>query len=186
MLPRELPAAEREALLRLVAAWEMARAIDKEKSIVELARGTLLPVRLQRVELSEKASLHPWRWCRPACRFVTATPIALDRNPGNLRSNQHGTAHKASVEAQRSIAESCERVGLPRPISVEVSLAPLLPGAQPVRSFLLWPDRPGRIQRVRVHADIRFNKAVRGPVLLGAGRFFGLGLCLPVVDWESR
>jgi len=35
---------------------------------------------------------------------------------------------------------------------------------------------------VRVHADIQFAAPVRGPLLLGAGRYFGLGLCLPVED----
>ena len=111
-----------------------------------------------------------------------ATPIALDRNPGNIRSNQGGTAQRAAIEAQRSIADACERIGLPRPLSVEVSLSPLLPGVQPVRAFLPWPGRPGRVSRTRVHADIIFPEVVRGPVILGAGRFFGLGLCLPVPE----
>jgi CRISPR-associated protein Csb2 len=34
--------------------------------------------------------------------------------------------------------------------------------------------------RVPIHADIRFELPVKGPLLLGAGRYFGLGLCLPV------
>jgi CRISPR-associated protein Csb2 len=185
VMPRGLAATEREALLRLIAAWERQRAIDSESS-VELAGGTLPPVYLKRIELSAKISLRPRTWCRPARRFVTATPIALDRNPGNLRSNQHGTAHKAAVEAQQSVAGACERIGLPRPISVEVSLAPLLPGAQPVREFLPWPAKPGRLVRVRVHAEIRFAEPVHGPVLLGAGRFFGLGLCLPMSEEEYQ
>jgi CRISPR-associated protein Csb2 len=181
VLPRNLSHEDREILLRLVAAWE-TRALN---AVVELAGGTLPPVRLQRVELSEKASLTPARWCRPSRRFVTATPIALDRNPGNLRSNAHHTAHRAAIEAQRSVADACERIGIPRPVSVEISLTPLLQGVQPVRAFLPWPGRPGRPTRVRVHADVRFAEPVRGPVLLGAGRFFGLGLCLPVADEES-
>jgi CRISPR-associated protein Csb2 len=122
------------------------------------------------------------RWCRSSTRFITATPIALDKNPGNLRSNQDGTARKAALEARRSISDSCLRVVGVQPVSVEVSLAPLLPGAQHVRDFLPWPGRPGRTPRVRVHADIRFEECVRGPLLLGAGRYFGLGLCLPVGD----
>jgi CRISPR-associated protein Csb2 len=183
--PRELASSEREALLRIVAGWERDRAIDVDDTM-ELAGGTLPPVRYRRVELSAKVSLRPGTWCRPARRFVTATPIALDKNPGNLRSNQQGAAHKASIEAQRSIADACERIGLPRPISVEVSSAPLLPGAQHVRSFLPWPSRPGRTARVRVHADILFAEPVRGPVLLGAGRYFGLGLCLPLPEEGLR
>lgn len=90
------------------------------------------------------------------------------------------------MEAQRYVADACTRIGLPRPMSVEVSLAPLLPGAQPVHAFLPWPGRPGRTARVRVHADIRFAEPVRGPVLLGAGRFFGLGLCLPIPEGVTR
>lgn len=181
VIPRELADSDREALLRLVAAWERDRATDVDGTM-ELASISLPTIRLRRVELPAKSTLRPATWCRPARRFVTATPIALDRNPGNLRSNQQRTAHRASIEAQRYVANACERIGLPRPISVEVSLAPLLPGAQPVHAFLPWPDRPGRTARVRVHADILFAEKVRGPVLLGAGRFFGLGLCLPIQE----
>jgi CRISPR-associated protein Csb2 len=181
VMPCGLGPTERESLLRLIAAWERDRAVDSDGTM-ELARATLPPVRFRRVELSAKLSVNPRRWCRPARRFLTATPIALDRNPGNLRSNQQGAAHKASIQAQQLIADGCERIGLPRPSSVEVSLSPMLPGAQPVRAFLPWPGQPGRTVRVRVHADIRFGELVRGPVLVGAGRYFGLGLCLPVPD----
>ncbi len=185
VIPRGLVGPDREALLRLVAAWERDRAIDADGTM-ELAGAGLPAVCFKRVELPAKSTLRPATWCKPAHRFVTATPIALDRNPGNLRSNQHGTAHKASIEAQRYVADACERVGLLRPISVEVSLAPLLPGTQPVHAFLPWPGRPGRTARMRVHADITFAEKVAGPVLLGAGRFFGLGLCLPISEEGSR
>jgi CRISPR-associated protein Csb2 len=174
-----LPRAERVTLLRLIAAWEQHRGSETDGTI-ELATQTLPPVQFRRVEMVSKASLRPDTWCRPSYRFVTVTPIALDRNPGNLRSNQHHTAHKASVEAQRSIADACTRIGLPRAVSVEVSLTSSLPGVAPVRAFLPWPAQPGRTPRVRVHAEVCFAEPVRGPVLLGAGRFFGLGLCLPV------
>ena len=125
-------------------------------------------------------------WARPSRRFVTATPVALDRNPGNLRSNRDGTATRAAREAQQCIADACERIGLPRPSYVEVSLEPVLQGSQPVRAFPPWPGTPGRPPRVRVHAEIRFSGPMRGPVLLGAGRYFGLGLCLPVSAGEAE
>ncbi|HET9931282.1 MAG TPA: type I-U CRISPR-associated protein Csb2 [Polyangiaceae bacterium] len=180
VLPRELPKSERELLLRLVAKWEKERS--DQRGNLTLAGGTLPPFMVRRVDVSAKAALDPSRWCRASTRFVTATPIALDKNPGNLRSNQEGTARKAALEAQQSISDACLRVVGARPCSVEVSLAPLLPGAQHVRDFLPWPGRPGRTPRVRVHADIVFAKPVRGPLLLGAGRYFGLGLCLPMED----
>lgn len=178
VLPRQLPTTDGETLLRLVAKWEQDRA--DEHGTLTLAGGTLLPFRVRRVDVSAKKSLSPELWCHPSTRFITATPIALDKNPGNLRSNQDGTARKAALEAQRSISDACLRIVGVRPVSVDVSLAPLLPGAQHVRDFLPWPGRPGRTPRVRVHADICFEGRVRGPLLLGAGRYFGLGLCLPV------
>lgn len=180
VLPRGLPGRDREVLLRLVAKWEKERANDRGD--LTLAGGTLPPFHVRRVDVSAKVALDPMRWSRSSARFITATPIALDRNPGNLRSNQDGTARKAALEAQQSISDACLYVVGVRPVSVEVSLAPLLPGAQHVRDFLPWPGRPGRTSRVRVHADIRFSAPVRGPLLLGAGRYFGLGLCLPVED----
>lgn len=180
VLPRELAKNDRELLLRLVAKWEKERS--DQRGGLTLAGGTLPPFIVRRVDVSAKATLDPMRWCRASTRFLTATPIALDRNPGNLRSNQGGTARKAALEAQQNISDACLRVVGARPSSVEVSLAPLLPGAQHVREFLPWPGRPGRTPRVRVHADIRFETPVAGPLLLGAGRYFGLGLCLPVED----
>ncbi|MBN8477535.1 MAG: type I-U CRISPR-associated protein Cas5/Cas6 [Burkholderiales bacterium] len=180
VLPRELPKGDREQLLRLVAKWENERGNDRGD--LTLAGGTLPPFHVRRVDVSAKAALDPMRWSRPSTRFITATPIALDKNPGNLRTNQDGTARKAALEAQKSISDACLYVVGVRPSSVEVSLPPLLPGAQHVRDFLPWPGRPGRTPRVRVHADIQFASPVRGPLLLGAGRHFGLGLCLPVED----
>ncbi len=178
VLPRDIPTRDRETLLRLVAKWEMERS--DQRGNLTLAGGTLPSFIIRRVELSAKAALDPTRWCRASTRFITATPIALDKNPGNLRSNQDGTAKKAALEAEQSISDACLRIVGARPSSVEISLAPLLPGAQHVRDFLPWPGRPGRTPRVRVHADIRFAAPAKGPLLLGAGRYFGLGLCLPV------
>jgi CRISPR-associated protein Csb2 len=184
LLPRELAPEEREMLLRLVAKWERNRALPDGAMV--LAGGSLPPVHVRRVDVPGKASLRPASWCRPARRFVTATPIALDRNPGNLRSNLQQTAHRAAIEAQRTIADACERIRLPQPVSVEISETPMLSGAQPVRAFLPWPGQPGRPPRVRVHAEIEFPCSVQGPVLIGAGRYFGLGLCLPMPERDPR
>ncbi len=178
VMPRRFPSSEREILLRLVAKWEKERA-DADGNLT-LAGGTLFPFAIRRVEVSTKTSLSPQQWCRVSQRFITATPIALDKNPGNLRSKQESTARKAVWEAQQSVSDACLRVVGIRPNHVEISFAPLLSGTQHVREFLPWPGRPGRAPRVRVHADIRFDRSVRGPLLIGAGRYFGLGLCLPV------
>jgi CRISPR-associated protein Csb2 len=182
--PRSIAPDDREALMRLLAKWESERGDRDADYAIELGTpsdlGRPLQIRLRRVEVPNKATLNATRWCKASRRFITATPIALDRHPGNLRSNVDRTAHKAAAEAASSIEDACERIGLPHPADVSISLAPLLPGAQHVREFAPWPRQPGRARRARVHAEIVFPEAVRGPVLIGAGRYFGLGLCLPV------
>jgi len=186
ILPRSIAPDEREALMRLLAKWENERGDRDDDYAIKLGTpsdlGRPLQIRLRRVEVSNKATLNAARWCRASRRFITATPIALDRHPGNLRSNVDRTAHKAAAEAESAIKDACERIGLRRPSDISISHAPLLPGAQHVRQFAPWPPQPGRTRRARVHAEIVFPEAVRGPVLLGAGRYFGLGLCLPVGD----
>jgi CRISPR-associated protein Csb2 len=189
ILPRFIDFTDRDRLLGMIAKWETLRGDADDDYTVELGTpadsGRVISMRLKRRELLSKRTLDPARWCRPSYQFVTATPIALDRHPGNLRSNQERTAHRAATEAESSIADACERIGLPRPARVIISLAPLLPGAQPVRQFAPWPPQPGRARRARVHANIEFHERIRGPVLLGAGRYFGLGLCLPVAGSKA-
>jgi len=190
VLPRSIDPTDLDRLLRLIAKWETLRGDASDDYTVELGSppdlGPAISMRLRRVELPSKRTLDPLRWCRPSRRFVSATPIALDRHPGNLRSNQERTAHRAAAEAASSIADACERIGLPRPARVAVSLAPLLPGAQHIRQFAPWPPQTGRARRARVHAEIEFHERVCGPLLLGAGRFFGLGLCTPVADLAAK
>jgi len=36
-----------------------------------------------------------------------------------------------------------------------------------------------KLKRVCVHVELRFDEPVTGPVLLGVGRYFGVGLCAP-------
>lgn len=182
--PRSMPADDQERLMQLLARWEAERGDPRDDYALDLGTptefGRAIKLRLRRVEAPTKKTLSSARWCRPSRRFITVTPIALDRHPGNLRSNSGGSAYRAAREAESSIADACERIGLPRPAEVSISLAPLIPGAENVDRFAPWPRQKDRVRRARVHAYIAFAEKVRGPVLIGAGRHFGLGLCLPV------
>ncbi|HYC78841.1 MAG TPA: type I-U CRISPR-associated protein Csb2 [Planctomycetota bacterium] len=183
--PRSLRSDDRELLSKLIGSWERERGDPRRDYELRLGAGASrrwgeAEMAVTRVLMSEKRSLQSRTWCRPSRRFVTVTPIALDRHPGNLRSNSGRTAHRAAEEAEAAIADACVRIGLPRPEGVSISLAPLVTGARHVRECAVWPPTPGRVRRARVHADIRFPVKVRGPVLVGAARYFGLGLCLPV------
>jgi CRISPR-associated protein Csb2 len=129
-------------------------------------------------------------WCRPARRWLTVTPIALDRFPGQLRADDPAVRDRAEAEAEAAVTRACERAGLPADPVVSIRLdAPLtgLPAAPAGRSgkrTRWYRQFPGYTTgdgtpRVSVHAEIEFAEPVRGPVLVGAGRYYGYGLCLP-------
>jgi CRISPR-associated protein Csb2 len=138
---------------------------------------------LQRVEgPSARSTLKSAVWARPSRSWISATPIALDRNPGDLTSADPARAERAHHEATETIALACRNVGLPPPTEVEVRSSVPLQGAQKARAFPPFPVDPKKTRRVLVHARISFAEPVRGPILLGAGRYLGLGLMRPIGD----
>lgn len=177
VLPKQIAADEERALLRSLARLERAADDEAEPPVVSVALRTGGTIRIRRGDAPSASGLRSSLWCRPSRRWATATPIALDRNPGNLRSSSAGAAAAA---AKAILADSCERIGLPRPATVEVSLSPVVVGADSVRAFNPFPPEPGKLRRVRVHAELIFEQPVRGPLLIGAGRYIGLGLCRPL------
>ncbi len=178
VLPRELRDDERASIVRAIADLEIRQEDGEIPPRVFLRMGPTGVMSVRRTEGPALRGLNSSTWSRPARRWMTATPIALDRNPGNLRSAATGTA--AAERAKDFVAEACVRIGLPRPVTIELSLAPLLVGSEPVRAFDPFPMDPGRLRRVRVHAELLFEQPVSGPLILGAGRYVGLGLCRPI------
>jgi CRISPR-associated protein Csb2 len=132
--------------------------------------------RLRRQAGPEAKSLRPARYAASARCWATVTPIALDRHP------------KASGEEEDGLCLACERIGLPRPIRVVVGKHAAVSGAPSASPAARAPDwtgwrLPDRLAGRRLtHAVVEFAEKVRGPVVLGAGRFLGLGLCLPLTD----
>jgi CRISPR-associated protein Csb2 len=135
-------------------------------------------------------------WCRPARRWLTVTPIALDRFPGNLRSRVHHAADRAAVEASESIARACVYAGLiDRPDDAEITVrldSPLVgvpaspsggPRSDGQRRYPRFETGNGTA-RACVHAEIEFKESVKGPMLIGAGRYLGYGLCLPRAEMQ--
>lgn len=107
----------------------------------------------------------------PAKRWATVTPIAFDRHP-------KGSDPWAEIEA--AIRASANRVGLGNVLeSVALSPVSLFVGAPTNRGFPnLKRKSGGNIHHT--HAVLTFTKPVVGPVLLGAGRYRGYGLCRPL------
>jgi CRISPR-associated protein Csb2 len=205
VLPRALSKDDRTTLLRAVGQLEQRLWRDREDRerrhtdlptdveraallelgsapAIELLLGDAGVLRLERVVWGEHKTqgLRAVTWCRRSRCWATATPIALDQNPGDLHASDAAKREHAFERATELVHQAVERIGLPRPAYVNVSRSCVLPGTDKPNRFPRFPVARERPQRVLVHARLTFARPVQGPLLLGAGRFFGLGLCRPV------
>lgn len=159
VLPVEAADSERRAALAALAAVE------------RLTMGRAGEWKVERVTLeAPQRALQPATWTRPSTRWQTVTPIELDRFP----DRPYG------AEAESIVVECCRRVGLPEPLDVVLRPDPFVVGSVPWSAFARARQCAERRRRPLVHAALDFPTEVCGPVLLGAGRYLGLGLLRPV------
>jgi CRISPR-associated protein Csb2 len=107
----------------------------------------------------------PDRWVGPARRWVTALPALSDR---------HGFPSRADV------VRWCVQADLP-PVddeSVRVSRRRLLAGGVELKSHQVARPKH-RSTRGFAHVQFVLAEPVLGPIAIGAGRSYGLGLCAP-------
>ncbi len=136
-------------------------------------------------------------WTSPSTTWATVTPIVLDRFPKSSRVENRVQWRAEVIEI---IKLSCTRAGLPEPLEVDVDSTAWHEGVSrawskkrstPSKSggqvtsplgdgFPSLPSKTSRPAKPQVHAWLRFDCLVAGPVLIGAGRFQGYGLCKPI------
>ena len=185
VLPRDLDWSDRMAILQgigqLRKVWnndanERHRAFDWR---VELATAE-----------NRKKTLLPHTWTKKSRCWATVTPVVFGHFLHRLDDSR----------ASRIVSESCEAIGLPKPKFVRISTTSLHEGVPVSAAFPslstrgkpVWttfqnrrhriprklPD--GSAVRMRYHVAVEFEEDVFGPVILGAGRYFGMGLCRPL------
>ncbi|MDE0005627.1 MAG: type I-U CRISPR-associated protein Csb2 [Rhodospirillaceae bacterium] len=108
-------------------------------------------------------AVHPRRWRGPSTIWMTAIPVIHERR---------------GVPDLSEAARWCRHAGLPDPVAFHSSRAPLLPGAIDLAPSEV--NRPERPALPYSHVEFRFAAPVTGPVVVGAGRQRGFGLCVPV------
>ena len=194
VLPRDISAAHRRALLATVGTWEQAARADERLLALNADLDIpVLPVHMGRAgvfhmtRLLDRATLRtlqPERWSQPARVWRSVTPVALDRNPGDLHSPDPAAVRATARRAEATLRQACQRQRLPDPAQVSFDFAPAVTGSLPATAFGAFPSvqRPGKPRRVLVHVALRFHHPVEGPLLLGAGRYYGMGLFLPMDD----
>ncbi|MCC6131340.1 MAG: type I-U CRISPR-associated protein Cas5/Cas6 [Acidobacteria bacterium] len=119
--------------------------------------------------MPETWTAHP----KGATHWSTVTPIVFDRHP---KSDEPASYQQ---EVATMIATACAHIGLPRPRDVI---------ATPVSAHLGTPAshafkklrRKDTSERRHSHAILVFDEPVCGPILLGAGRYRGYGVCRPI------
>lgn len=152
-LPRGTDQAERDRCALTLSSVSHIRLNDTRISLRDQAPFQKLPAGLQRST-----------WSRKARVWASVTTVVLDRHP---KRHQH---------LEQLIADSVEMAGYPRPIRLEIGQTSPVRGVPPARRF--QPRSQGRW----MHVVLNFERAVRGPLLIGRDRHFGLGLFRPMHD----
>ena len=180
-IPSSLGSASRRAAFRAIGTWE--RATPQHPYSLRLTLGSQGVVNMSRLRGSATLdSLRPQVWNRRSRQWASATPIALPRHPGRLSGGSAAARARAWAAAESAVVSACMHVGLPEPLAIEVSLEPFITGARGVPRFPPFSQngRDGKlVRRQLVHASLTFENPVAGPLMLGAGRFLGLGLMRP-------
>lgn len=172
VLPRDVSSDDRAAVAQAAARWQQKGGrlwFDRERTF------ELRPLQPQDASVTAR----PSTWTRAASRWSSVTPVALDRHPGDLDSPNRAKRDRAEAEAHESVLNACRNLGLPEPASIDFRNDPPVRGTRPLRAFPSFTTGPGQLRKRLVHIDLTFSEAVRGPVLLGAGRFLGYGLFWP-------
>jgi CRISPR-associated protein Csb2 len=175
---------------------------NREPREISLQLGRIGTITLRKADWAEpRHALRPETWtAHPggAKLWASVTPVVLDRFP---KSDPYQEREAWEEEVKAIVTTACERIGLPAPVEVAVGTtswhrgspravqkrrrllghddlkgrdAPLGDG------FLNFPPKGENGARPQVHACLQFQQAVVGPILLGAGRFLGYGLCKPL------
>lgn len=90
------------------------------------------------------------------------------------------SSSKSEADRRTDVQRACARIGLPAPEDIRIATASSLGaiGVPPADRFP--PAKRNTASRFHQHLTLTFSEAIRGPVLLGAGRYHGCGLCLPL------
>ena len=183
-VPKTVGEAARWVLYRAIGEWEKTAA--RTLTLTLGSQGVVHMCRLRGPVTLTSLRAKVWRW--PSRRWVSATPLALPKHPGRLSGGSAAARARAWALAEAAVAAACVHVGLPEPSAVEVSLSAFLVGGRAARHFPPFSQngRDGSpVRRQLVHGSLTFEEPVAGPLMLGSGRFLGLGLMRPTLVAES-
>jgi CRISPR-associated protein Csb2 len=164
-LPNDLSGDHRREILRVVGRV-------RELKLGRLGVWGVEPIIAARPPINLRAetwTAHP----TGATRWSTVTPVAFDYHS----KSKEKAAYQAEVASM--IRRCCARIGLPDAREVIVTPVSAHLGVPPARSFPSLRRKDGGPRR-HTHVIIIFDKPICGPIILGAGRYRGYGVCRPM------
>jgi CRISPR-associated protein Csb2 len=167
-----------------IAVWlpvniedEIMRKIDEVCSkITKLTLGESGVINVKRLKPVDEEripfGIRPSTYRAKSDIWATVTPIIFGKHP-----------KKSSIgpgkDGGKVFREMCAEAGLPEPVEVRMGKVSIFQGAPTALDVQVPEKMSGRL---RAHALIKFKEKVEGPVIIGAGRYYGFGLCKP---WYS-
>lgn len=167
------------SILGLAVALPSDVTLAQKQTVYEAIRD-LKPIRLgsrgkmdlELTQIPTKTSLKRGAYVGPSRSWATVTPYVYDRFPDTRQ------------QRDEMIAIACEHIGLARPPDVYVmenGVSPLV-GVPNGGNFQL--AEAGFSERPRYHVVLQFEKPVHGPVMIGRGRYFGIGLMRAIEEGD--
>ena len=151
-IPKAIPIDTR---LKILASLNRARKL-------RLADGRIVQLTPLSPGMPIPAALRQNTWMAPSRVWSSVTPVVLDRPPKKL----------VDAKLRAAVLTSLAYAGYPKPAQIEVSRYSRFKGAPP--SF----EIPTKIPRV--HATVRFDSPIAGPLVIGRLRNYGIGLFRPI------
>jgi len=144
--------------------------------------GTWNLQREERTSRSRPVALRSETWTEASTVWASVTPVVLDRHP-KLDPSNPKEREAWRQEVAEIIRTGCVNIGLPKPVTVDIDKTSWHRGAprsRPGPNGMPWLTSKTGSARQQVHVLLQFDCEVEGPVLIGAGRYRGYGVCKPL------
>ena len=164
----------RRLMVELPAEFPFSREDLKWAFTADSASATQPVYRVVSTNDAEMAS----HYTRPARLFRSITAVALSETARPIDGPLAAQRRREESRAVGAVLQALRRAGVRnRPTQVVVRRTPLQLRGQPAATFAAGTRFA---KRSMWHVELQFATDVAGPLILGDGRFLGLGLMVPV------
>lgn len=163
LMPKNTPMERAEQLAALLDGFDCPSGRVPPFSKIRVPSGD---VHFTPIGRQPPVGLTPRRYIGPATTWATVTPVRLARFPK--------TAERG--ELRRLVVSAFVNSGLPEPRRVDFGDDPFFQQLPRARDFTQERER----QKFAIHVAAVWDQPIAGPILVGGGRYHGIGLMAPL------